>query len=217
MQLVVSLPYPTTRRPSRGGFLPLWTSSLSRGRPAGSSRGTGEELTVRTEVFGPAAPITPGVIGTDTRLPHLPTRPLGMGPLVTFTSSAIGVHCERLCDRSRRLVRWFALCVALAAVFPAFAQSPQGYAPAREGNIYDHKAHQPTAGDVCTEAAAASINCQSEASRSQVDEEVQKLLRETDIGAQSARQQLDNPNGRSSWPSPTKTNGADADRAMDRP
>jgi hypothetical protein len=74
----------------------------------------------------------------------------------------------------------------LAASAPALAQSDDtsGRAappPARVGNIYDHKAHQPTESDV---PAAAAGNKQ------QVEKEVQKLLQQTDeLDKQSEQQE----------------------------
>jgi hypothetical protein len=74
----------------------------------------------------------------------------------------------------------------LAASAPALAQNDdasRGAAPppARVGNIYDHKAHQPTESDV---PAAAAGNKQ------QVEKEVQDLLRQTDdLDKQSEHQE----------------------------
>lgn len=88
-----------------------------------------------------------------------------------------------------------ALCAASAALSPASGQSDQGYVPRREGNIYGHKAHQPTARDVCPRGVKPSINCPSESARRLVEDEVQRLLHETDMASGSARQLLDHPNG----------------------
>ena len=68
--------------------------------------------------------------------------------------------------------------VVLAASATALAQSDDkaGRAappPARVGNIYDHKAHQPTEADVPRTAGSGS-------SQQQVEKEVQDLLRQTD-------------------------------------
>ncbi len=53
-----------------------------------------EKSRVRTEVFGPAAPLTPGVISAGSQAPHVPSGPQGTGPLVTFAKSGIGVHWD---------------------------------------------------------------------------------------------------------------------------
>jgi ferredoxin-NADP reductase/MOSC domain-containing protein YiiM len=46
---------------------------------------------IHTEVFGPGASSTPGVIGTGRQPPHLPSGEPGTGPTVTFTRSALVV------------------------------------------------------------------------------------------------------------------------------
>jgi hypothetical protein len=68
--------------------------------------------------------------------------------------------------------------VVLAASATALAQSDDNAGraappPAREGNVYGHKAHQPTEADVPPAARAGS-------SQQQVEQEVQDLLRQTD-------------------------------------
>ena len=70
------------------------------------------------------------------------------------------------------------LALVLAASSAAMAQNapaPAGAAPppAREGNIYDHKDHQPT------EADLPAVD-RSGASQSEVEKGVQQLLRQTD-------------------------------------
>ena len=47
---------------------------------------------MHTEIFGPAAPFTPGVVNAKSQAPHLPTGPQGTGPIVTFARSNISVH-----------------------------------------------------------------------------------------------------------------------------
>ncbi len=42
---------------------------------------------VSTEVFGPRAPVTPGVVGAHERAPHLPAGEAGPGPLISFGRS----------------------------------------------------------------------------------------------------------------------------------
>jgi hypothetical protein len=80
------------------------------------------------------------------------------------------------------------VALALAASSPALAQSdhtprPTAPPPAREGNIYDHKDHQPTERDVGTAESAAG-------DKQQVEEEVRKLLQQTDrLDEQSEQRQ----------------------------
>ena len=44
---------------------------------------------IHTEAFGPAAPLTPGVVGAEHQLPHFPAGEPGAGPSVTFTRSGL--------------------------------------------------------------------------------------------------------------------------------
>ena len=97
--------------------------------------------------------------------------------------------------RSRHVAGCFTICVALAASSPAFAQSNQRDVPLREGNIYDHQDHQPTVADVCPGEAARDPNCPSQATGREVEEEVNKLLQDTDIDLQSGERQLNDPGG----------------------
>ena len=46
---------------------------------------------VHVEVFGPAAPLTPGISGVAAALPHRPDGPEGGGPMVTFLRSGLAV------------------------------------------------------------------------------------------------------------------------------
>lgn len=71
-----------------------------------------------------------------------------------------------------------AFVLVLAASSSALAQRAPAPAdttppPARAGNIYDHKAHQPMESDLPPAARSGS-------SQSQVEKEVQELLRQTD-------------------------------------
>jgi len=49
---------------------------------------------VHTEIFGPGAPSTPGLVGVSQRLPHLPANVPGTGPLVSFARSGLIVHWD---------------------------------------------------------------------------------------------------------------------------
>jgi ferredoxin len=46
---------------------------------------------VHVEVFGPTAPLTPGIAGVSPALPHRPDGPEGGGPMVTFLRSGLAV------------------------------------------------------------------------------------------------------------------------------
>ncbi len=47
---------------------------------------------IHTEVFGAGPSLTPGVVATLRKPPHLPTGPAGSGPLVSFARSALNVR-----------------------------------------------------------------------------------------------------------------------------
>ena len=47
---------------------------------------------IHTELFGPEAPIAPGVAASPHRPPHLPAGAPGEGPLVSFSRSGVNVH-----------------------------------------------------------------------------------------------------------------------------
>jgi ferredoxin-NADP reductase/MOSC domain-containing protein YiiM len=49
---------------------------------------------VHTEIFGPGASITPGVVDAPSRPPHLPARSTGTGPQVSFARSGLIVHWD---------------------------------------------------------------------------------------------------------------------------
>jgi ferredoxin-NADP reductase/MOSC domain-containing protein YiiM len=46
---------------------------------------------IHTEAFGPAAPMTPGIVDPDRKAPHAPEGQAGAGPSVTFTRSGLTV------------------------------------------------------------------------------------------------------------------------------
>jgi hypothetical protein len=91
-----------------------------------------------------------------------------------------------------------AIALVLAASSPAFAQSdptPGAGAAPREGNIYDHRDHQPTEADVTGTASPSS------GAKRQVEDEVKALLQQTDkLDKQSEQQDQDYPSGSSSRP-----------------
>jgi ferredoxin-NADP reductase/MOSC domain-containing protein YiiM len=47
---------------------------------------------IRIEIFNGSEPMTPGVVGAATRIPHLPKDDANTGPLVSFARSGIAVH-----------------------------------------------------------------------------------------------------------------------------
>jgi ferredoxin-NADP reductase/MOSC domain-containing protein YiiM/ferredoxin len=62
-------------------------SSALRGLGVGATR-------IRTEIFGPAPAITPGVMPTPTRPPHHPQSEATAGPQVGFARSGLTVHWD---------------------------------------------------------------------------------------------------------------------------
>jgi hypothetical protein len=71
----------------------------------------------------------------------------------------------------------------LAAALPALAQNPAPPGttlPAREGNIYDHRDHQPTQAEIDNAAAAAGVRPPPSANPGPVEDEVKALLKQTD-------------------------------------
>jgi hypothetical protein len=83
---------------------------------------------------------------------------------------------------STRLAAVAALVLAVSA--PAFAQrapAPDAGAmpPAREGNIYDHRDHQPTQAEIDRAEAAAGPGAPARESQKQVEEEVRALEKRT--------------------------------------
>jgi len=84
---------------------------------------------------------------------------------------------------SARLVIVAAL--ALAAVSPSLAQTapPPGAKEvplAREGNVYDHRSHQPTRAEINSAEVAAGVRPPSTESPTGTESEVQQLLRQLD-------------------------------------
>ncbi len=58
---------------------------------AGLAAWIGNDTRVHSEVFGPAAPITPGIAAAAARPPHAPAGPGRTGPRVSFARSGIAV------------------------------------------------------------------------------------------------------------------------------
>ncbi len=53
-----------------------------------------EASRIHVEIFGPAASLTPGVVGASDLAPHLPDGPQGSGPVVTFARSGLAVNWD---------------------------------------------------------------------------------------------------------------------------
>ena len=47
---------------------------------------------IHTEIFGAGPSLTPGIAATPRKPPHLPTGPVGSGPLVSFARSGLNVR-----------------------------------------------------------------------------------------------------------------------------
>ncbi|MBO0719806.1 MAG: MOSC domain-containing protein [Blastocatellia bacterium] len=62
---------------------------------------------VHQEVFGPGNSIEPGVVKTETKIPHHPIGSLGEGPIVSFTRSGLSVPWD---DRFKSLLEFAEAC-----------------------------------------------------------------------------------------------------------
>jgi len=49
---------------------------------------------IRTEIFGAGPSMTPGLVGTIARAPHVPDGAPGMGPSVSFARSGLTVRWD---------------------------------------------------------------------------------------------------------------------------
>ena len=49
---------------------------------------------VHSENFGSGPSLTPGVVAAPPRAPHLPDRPAGPGPMVSFARSNLALHWD---------------------------------------------------------------------------------------------------------------------------
>jgi hypothetical protein len=72
-----------------------------------------------------------------------------------------------------------AAVIVFAASLSAIADDTAG-PPAREGNIYDHKDHQPTEAELRAAEKAAGVPGSSAPGNPQVEEGVKQLLDQTD-------------------------------------
>jgi hypothetical protein len=75
--------------------------------------------------------------------------------------------------------------LVLAASSPILAQTsaaPAGGAisPAREGNVYGHKNHQPTQAEVSRAEVSAGIRPSSSGDAADIEKEVEELLKQVD-------------------------------------
>ena len=92
--------------------------------------------------------------------------------------------------------------LVLAASSPSLAQNAPApgagaVPPAREGNIYDHRDHQPTQAEIDSAEAAAGLGAPSSESETQVENEAKALLKRTDQLDKQSEEDLTNySNGR---------------------
>lgn len=95
------------------------------------------------------------------------------------------------------------LVLASSAVLGQTSSSSPGRAmpPAREGNIYGGKDHQPTEADV-SGAGAGGIDSSSPASKAEVEQGVEQLLEQTNIEDENAERRLDDSPSGPSRPQP---------------
>ncbi len=68
---------------------------------------------LHSENFGSGPAMTPGIVGASPRAPHLPDRPAGSGPIVSFARSNLSLHWDPACQSLLELaeacdvpVRW---------------------------------------------------------------------------------------------------------------
>jgi ferredoxin len=55
---------------------------------------------IHIEIFQGSEPLTPGIIGRATRVPHVPANDANTGPLVSFARSGIAAHWKPSAHRS---------------------------------------------------------------------------------------------------------------------
>lgn len=99
-----------------------------------------------------------------------------------------------------------AAALAFAMVAPAAAQTApvdvEHASPTREGNVFDHRDHQPTESQVGRAEGSSGIDYPSPTTEQQVEGGVEKLLRQTDQLDQDATAQGRNyPAGSAAQPS----------------
>jgi ferredoxin len=84
--------------PEDADFYLCGPSSFMENMSAGlAARGVAPHR-IRTESFGAAPSITPGVTQTESRRPHPPVGRAGSGPLVSFARSGLGVRWDPAFD-----------------------------------------------------------------------------------------------------------------------
>lgn len=114
---------------------------------AGLSAWIGDGTRVHSEVFGPGAPITPGIAAAAARPPHAPAGPAGAGPQVSFARSGIAVAWDpkyqnllELAEACDVPVRWSCrtgVCHTCESglISGAVAYSPEPLQGPAEGNV----------------------------------------------------------------------------------
>lgn len=120
-------------------------------------------------------------------------RNSGLVRLFAFTLP-VSARCRNRRSRVFRRAIVVAIGLVLTASSLALAQSDLtsggGAAPPRrEGNIWDYKDHQPTEAEVRAAERAAGIAPPSSGTKQQVEEEVNKLLQQTDRQDRQLEQQ----------------------------
>jgi hypothetical protein len=108
-----------------------------------------------------------------------------MGRIDVFqlAQRSISVRIPVLRDRNTLLAAVAGLVLSasspiLAQTSPAPVHGP--ISSAREGNIYDHQDHQPTEAEVSGAEAAAGIHPQSSVATTDVEKDVEELLKQID-------------------------------------
>ncbi|GHO88427.1 MOSC and FAD-binding oxidoreductase domain-containing protein [Dictyobacter formicarum] len=102
---------------------------------------------LHTESFGPGAALNPGVVKTPPRAPHLPARPAGVGPSISFARSGLTVHWDpsfqsllELAEACDVPVRWSCrtgVCHSCESglISGTVSYQPEPLEPPAEGNV----------------------------------------------------------------------------------
>jgi ferredoxin-NADP reductase/MOSC domain-containing protein YiiM len=123
------------------------TSFMGQMREALASLGVKPER-IHVELFNGSEPMTPGVVGSATRAPHLPKDDVNTGPLVSFARSGIAAHWNasayqsilELAEACDVPVRWSCrtgVChnCESGLIFGSVAYQPDPLDPPAQGNL----------------------------------------------------------------------------------